>query len=65
MARQPCGFQNSVSGLDLGFLRGSFVVVDEAVENRLALDPFLGEASGRMVGPGRAECLAAVVRRPF
>jgi hypothetical protein len=62
------GFQNSATGLDLGFyaarpglLCGSLVFV-HAAENGQALDPLLGEVGDGVVGPGRAECAAAVGR---
>jgi hypothetical protein len=36
------------------------VFVDEAAEDGPALDPFMGEAGDRVVGPGRAELKAAI-----
>ena len=41
-------------------LCGSLVLVDEAAEDRPALDPLLGEVGGRMIGPGWAELPAAM-----
>jgi hypothetical protein len=35
-------------------------LVDEAAEDGLALDPLLSEVADGMVGPGRAECAAAM-----
>ena len=54
------GFQNSVTGPDLGLLCGSLVLVDEAAEYRPA--PYLlpGEVRGRVIGLGRAELAAAM-----
>ena len=46
--------------LELGFLCGSFILVDEAAEDGSALDPGLGEVGGRMIGLRRAELAAAV-----
>ena len=58
------GFQNSAAAPDLGFYAvRSYSLTDEAAEDEPALDPPVGEVSGRMVGPGGAE-LAAAVRAP-
>ena len=54
------GFQNSVTGPDLGLLCGSLVLVDEAAEYRLAPYPLPGEVRGRVIGLGRAELAAAM-----
>ena len=54
------GFQNSVTGPDLGLLCDSLVLVDEAAEDLSALDPLLGEVGDGVVGPGRAELAAAM-----
>ena len=59
----PVGFQNSATVVDLGFLRGPLIFVEEAAKHRPALDPHLGEVSDRMIGYGRAE-LAAAMRSP-
>jgi len=49
--------------VDLGFLRGPLIFVEEAARHRPALDPHLGEVSDRVIGYGRAE-LAAAMRSP-
>ena len=49
----PVGFQNSGYWLDLGLHAARRVFVDEAAEDRLALDPLLGEVGDGMVRPGR------------
>jgi len=54
------GFQNSAIGLDLGLLRGSLVLVEEAAKDGPALDPLLGEVGDRVIGPGRAELAVAM-----
>jgi len=54
------GFQNSATRLDLGFLRGSLVFVEEPAEGGPALDRLLGEAGDGEVRPGRAELAAAM-----
>jgi hypothetical protein len=59
----PVGFQNLATVVDLGFLRGPLIFVEEAAEDGPALDPHLGEVSDRVIGYGRAE-LAAAMRSP-
>ena len=59
----PVGFQNSATVVDLGFLRGPLIFVEEAAKHRPALDPHLREVSDRVIGYGRAE-LAAAMRSP-
>jgi hypothetical protein len=54
------GFQNSVTGPDLGLLCGSLALVDEAAEYRPAPYPLPGEVRGRVIGLGRAELAAAM-----
>jgi hypothetical protein len=49
--------------VDLGFLRGPLILVEEASEDGSAVDPYLGEVSDRVIGYGRAE-LAAAMRSP-
>jgi hypothetical protein len=39
----PVGFQNSATVVDLGFLRGPLILVEEAAEDGSALDPHMGE----------------------
>ena len=62
-SQRPVGFQNSATVVDLGFLRGPLILVEEAAEDGSALDPDLGEVSGRVIGYGRVE-LAAAIRSP-
>jgi hypothetical protein len=50
---------NSAIGLDLGFIR-PLILVDEAAKYRPPLDPLMAEVRDRVIGPGRAELLAAV-----
>ena len=57
------GSRTRATLVDLGFLRGPLVFVEEAAKHRPALDPHLGEVSDRMIGYGRAE-LAAAMRSP-
>jgi len=57
---KPCGVPELGHGADLGLLRGSPVLVEEAAEDGPALDPLLGEVGDGVVGPGRAEFAAAV-----
>jgi len=47
-----------------GLLCGSLVFVDEAAEDRLALDPFLGEIGYGVVRPGWLELERAVRSSP-
>jgi hypothetical protein len=54
------GFQNSATVVDLGFLRGPIIFVEEAAKHRSALDPDLGEVSDRVIGYGRVELAAAM-----
>jgi hypothetical protein len=54
------GFQNSATVVDLGFLRGPLILVEEAAEDGSALDPHLGEVSGRVIGYGRVGLAAAM-----
>jgi hypothetical protein len=54
------GFQNSATLVDLGFLRGPLILVEEAAEDGSALDPHLGEVSDRVIGYGRVELAAAM-----
>jgi hypothetical protein len=49
------GFQNSAALVDLGFLRGPLILVEEAAEHGSALDPHLGEVSDRVIGYGWVE----------
>jgi hypothetical protein len=49
--------------VDLGFLRGPLILVEEAAEDGSALDPRLGEISDRVIGYGRVE-LATAMRSP-
>jgi hypothetical protein len=49
--------------VELGFLRGPLILVEEAAEDGPALDPDLGEVSDRVIGCGRVE-LAAAMRAP-
>jgi hypothetical protein len=58
----PVGFQNSDTGLDLGFYAARSYSLMRPQE-RAALDPLTGEVADGVVGPGRAECVAAVGRR--
>ncbi len=60
---EPVGFQNSAAVVDLGFLRGPLVLVEEAAEDGPALDPPLGEVSDRVIGCAWVE-LAAAMRSP-
>jgi hypothetical protein len=43
-----------------GLLCGPLVFVGEAAEDRSALDPFLGEVGGGVIGPGRVQPAAAM-----
>jgi len=43
----PVGFQNSATVVDLGFLRGPLIFVEEAAKYRSALDPHLREVGDR------------------
>ena len=54
------GFQNSATVVDLGFLPGPLIFVEEAAKHRSALDPHLGEVSDRVIGYGRVELTAAM-----
>ena len=54
------GFQNSATVVDLGFLRGPLILVEEAAEDGPTLDPHLGEVSDRVTGYGRVELVAAM-----
>jgi hypothetical protein len=56
----PVGFQNSATVSDLGFLRGPFILVEEAAEDGSALDPYLGEVSDTVIRHRRAESPAAM-----
>ncbi len=56
----PVGFQNWATVVDLGFLRGPLIFVEEAAKHRPALDPHLGEVSDRVIGHGRTELAAAM-----
>jgi hypothetical protein len=56
----PVGFQNSATVVDLGFLRGPLILVEEAAEDGTTLDPHPGEVSDRVIGYGRAELAAAM-----
>jgi hypothetical protein len=49
------GFQNSATVVDLGFLRGSLILVEEATEDGSALDPGSqpGRGGGRVKAHGR------------
>jgi hypothetical protein len=58
------GFQNSATGIGLGFLCGSLVFADEAAEDGPALDPLSGQVGGRVVWLGRAELAAAMRAAP-
>jgi hypothetical protein len=60
---QRVGFQNSATVVDLGFLRGPLILVEEAAEDGPALDLGQGEASDRVIGYGRVE-VAAAMRSP-
>jgi hypothetical protein len=60
---QRVGFQNSATVVDLGFLRGPLILVEEATEDGSAVDSYLGEVSDRVIGYGWAE-LAAAMRSP-
>ncbi len=44
-----------------GILRSPLVLVNEAAEDRLTLDPLPGKVDDRVVRPGRAELAAAMV----
>jgi hypothetical protein len=59
----PVGFQNSDTGLDLGFYAARSYSLMRPPRTGLALDPLTGEVSDGVVGPGRAECVAVVGRR--
>jgi hypothetical protein len=54
------GFQKSATVVDLGFLRGPLILVEEAAKHRSALDLHLGEVSDRVIGCGRVELAAAM-----
>ena len=60
---EPVGFQNSATGPDLGFYAARPYSLMRSPRTGLALDPFLGEVRGRVVGPGRAK-LAATMGSP-
>ena len=57
------GFQDSATMVDLGFLRGTLILGEEAAEDGPALDPHLGEVGDRVIGYGWVE-LAAAMRSP-
>jgi hypothetical protein len=56
----PVGFQNPAIVVDLGFLRGPLIFVEEAAKHWPTLDRHLGEIGDRVIGYGRAELAAAM-----
>src|SRR5260370_35786498 len=46
-----CGFQNSATGLDLGFYAARSYALMMPAEDGSALDPRLGKARDRVLGP--------------
>jgi hypothetical protein len=53
--REPVGFQNSATVVDLGFYAARSYSLREAAEDGSALDPHLGEISDRVIEYGRVE----------